>query len=137
MTRHEIAIASAKRAVCDAEAALSKAYERKREAVRKASERTTPSIWASSRKVLDARRALAMAELAAIGIMPMKTIILWHPKGYTSPLARFRYAVRIDNNGWKRLVPVGRAGSILSNRAEQSPPSKWDEVIVTTDEVKE
>jgi hypothetical protein len=137
MTRAEIRIAAAKKRAKAAEAALSRAYERKRAAVAAASDKTNPAIWAASRKVSEARQAVAVAELAALGITPMRTIILWHPKGYTAPSAQNRYVVRVTREGWKRLVPVGKTGVILARRNEQYGPysTGWSKVTVTvTDE---
>ena len=139
MTRAEIRIAAAKRREKAAESELNRAYERKRAAIQKASDKTNPAIWAASRKFSDALQARAVAELAALGITPMKTIVLWHPKGYTAPSAQNRYVVRVTRGGWKVMVPVGKTGAILKNRGEQSGPysTRWHEVTVTSDEVKE
>jgi hypothetical protein len=40
-------------------------------------------------------------------------------------------------DGWERLVPVGKRGTILKNRAEVSAPYKFRDVIVTNEKVKE
>jgi hypothetical protein len=136
MTRAEIRIAAAKKRAKAAEAALSRAYERKRAAVAAASDKTNPAIWAASRKVSEARQAVAVAELAALGITPMRTIILWHPKGYTAPSAQNRYVVRVTHEGWKQLVPVGTSGVILAGRNEQDGPYNWSKVTVTNEEAK-
>lgn len=136
MTRAEIRIAAARRRARAAEAALFNERERKRAKIEALNLRAQPRIWAAERKARDARQAVAVAELAALGITPMKTIILWHPKGYTAPSAQNRYAVRVTREGWKRLVPVGKSGAVLSNRNEQTAPYRWDEVTVTNDEVK-
>ncbi len=139
MTRAEIRIESAKRRAKTAEAALSKAYEVKRSALDAATKKHSPRVWAAERKVLDARAAVAVAELAALGITPMRTIILWHPRGYTAPSARNRYVVRVTREGWKRLVPVGKKGAILAGRNDQDGPysTEWHKVTVTGDEVRE
>ena len=139
MTRAEIRIEAAKRRAKTAEAALSKAYEVKRSALDAATKKHSPRVWAAERKVRDARAAVAVAELAALGITPMKTIILWHPKGYTAPSAQSRYAVKVTREGWKRLVPVGKKGAILAGRCDQDGPysSEWHKVTVTGDEVRE
>jgi len=137
MTRAEIRIADAKKRAKVAEAALSRAYERKLAAYRAAANRTNPAIWAAKRRVQEARQAVAVAELAALGITPMRTIILWHPKGYTSPLARNRYVVRVTPEGWKRLVPVGKNGRVLKGRVEQNAPYSWDRLTVTDQELTE
>ena len=138
MTRAEIRIESAKRRAKTAEAALSKAYEVKRSALDAATKKHSPRVWAAERKVLDARAAVAVAELAALGITPMKTIILWHPKGYTAPSARNRYVVRVTREGWKRLVPVGKRGAVLAGRNDQDGPysSQWNTVTVTDQEAE-
>lgn len=138
MTRAEIRIAAAKRRAKAAEAALSKEYERQR-AMRLAMERKQmPRIWAAERKVQDARQAVAVAELAALGIVPMKTIILWHPK-YSGITEQRRYVVRVTREGWKRLVPVGKSGAILKGRADVDGPysTQWHRVTVTSEELKE
>lgn len=137
MTRAEIRIAAAKRRARAAEAALSKVYERNRAERKALTRKQSPRVWAAERKVQEARQAVAVAELAALGITPMKTIILWHPKGYTSPLARNRYVVRVTPEGWKRLVPVGKNGRVLKGRVEQNAPYSWDRLTVTDQELAE
>lgn len=139
MTRAEIRIAAAKRRAKAAEAALSKVYARhraEREALRR---KQNPRLRAVERKILEAHVALAVAELAALGITPMRTIILWHPDGYTAPSAQNRYVVRVTPAGWTRLVPVGETGAILAGRNELDGPSssRWSEVTVTDEELKE
>lgn len=138
MTRAEIRIEAAKRRAKAAEAVLSKAYERHRAAMEAASKKTNPAIWTASRKVQEARQAVAVAELAALGITPMKTIILWHPR-FTGVTAQNRYVVRVTREGWKRLVPVGKSGVILAGRNDVDGPysSEWHKVTVTGQEVKE
>lgn len=138
MTRAEIRIAAAKRRSKEAEAALSKAYERQRAEREALTRKQNPRIWAAERKAREARVAVAVAELAALGITPMRTIILWHPKGYTAPSAQNRYVVRVTWEGWKRLVPVGKKGAILAGRNEHCGPysTRWNEVTVTDEEVK-
>lgn len=139
MTRAEIRIASAKRRAKAAEAALSKVYERNRAEREALTRKQSPRVWAAERKVREARIAVAVAELAALGITPMRTIILWHPKGYTAPSAQNRYAVKVTREGWKRLVPVGKKGAILAGRCDQDGPysTEWRKVTVTGDEVRE
>lgn len=138
MTRAEIRIETAKRRAKAAEAALSKVYERNRAERDALTKKHSPRVWAAERKVREARIAVAVAELAALGITPMKTIILWHPKGYTAPSAQHRYVVRVSREGWKRLVPVGKKGAILAGRLDQNGPysTRWHEVTVTDEEVK-
>lgn len=138
MTRAEIRIEAARRRAKAADAALSKAYEIKRAAIEAVTRKHSPRVSTASRKVQEARQAVAVAELAALGITPMKTIILWHPR-FTSPLARHRYVVRVTREGWKRLVPVGKTGAILKGRNDQHGPYEhdWHKVTVTRDEVKE
>lgn len=139
MTRAEIRIAAAKKRAKAAEAALSKVYERQRAEREALTRKQSPRIWAAERKVREARVAVAVAELAALGITPMKTVILWHPKGYTAPSAQHRYVVRVSMEGWKRLVPVGKSGVILAGRNEQDGPystTAWHKVTVTDEEVK-
>ncbi len=139
MTRAEIRIETAKRRAKAAEAALSKAYAAKRSAIDAATKKHSPRVWAAERKVREARIAVAVAELAALGITPMKTIILWHPKGYTAASAQNRYAVKVTREGWKRLVPVGKKGAILAGRCDQNGPysSEWHKVTVTGEELVE
>ena len=138
MTRAEIRIAAAKRREKAAEDALSKAYERQRAEREALTRKQSPRIWAAQRKAREARVAVAVAELAALGITPMRTIILWHPKGYTAPSAQNRYVVRVTPDGWKRFVPVGKNGSILAGRNEQDGPysTGWSRVTVTNEEVR-
>ena len=138
MTRAEIRIETAKRRAKAAEAALFKAYAAKRAAIDATTKKHSPRVWAAERKVRDARIAVAVAELAALGITPMRTIILWHPKGYTAPSAQNRYVVRVTREGWKRLVPVGKKGAILAGRCDQDGPysTEWRKVTVTDEEVK-
>ena len=138
MTRAEIRIAAAKRRSKEAEAALSKAYERQRAEREALIRKQNPRIWAAQRKAREARVAVAVAELAALGITPMRTIILWHPKGYTAPSAQNRYVVLVTPDGWKRFVPVGKNGSILAGRNEHDGPysTRWHEVTVTDEELK-
>lgn len=138
MTRAEIRIAAARRRAKEAEAALSKAYKRQRAEREALTRKQSPRIWAAERKVREARVAVAVAELAAIGITPMRTIILWHPKGYTAPSAQNRYVVRVTSEGWKRLVPVGKKGAILAGRNDQDGPysTGWHKVTVTDEEMK-
>ena len=139
MKRAEIRIAAAKRRARAAEAALSKVYERNRAEREALTRKHSPRVWTAERKVRDARIAVAVAELAALGITPMKTIILWHPKGYTAASAQNRYAVKVTREGWKRLVPVGKKGAILAGRNDQDGPysTGWHKVTVTGDEVRE
>jgi hypothetical protein len=128
MTRAEIRIAAARRRERVAMVALSRAYERKRAAVQAASDRTNPAIWAANRRVNEARQALAVAELAALGITPMKTITLWRSG---------RYLVRVTQEGRMRMVPVAKSGRLLAGRADRVPPYRWHGVTVTDQEVKE
>lgn len=139
MTRAEIRIEAAKRRAKAAETALSRVYEAKRAALDAATKKHLPCVWAAERKVREARIAVAVAELAALGITPMKTIILWHPKGYTAPSAQNRYVVRVTREGWKRLVPVGKKGAILAGRNDQDGPysTGWHKITVTGEEVLE
>ena len=127
MTRAEIRIAAARRRARAAEAALFNERERKRAKIEALNLRARPRILAAERKARDAWQAVAVAKLAALGITPRKTIILWRQN---------RYAVRVTLEGWKRLVPVGERGAVLSNRNEQTDPYRWDEVTVTNEEVK-
>ena len=138
MKRAEIRIAAAKRRAKEAEAALSKVYERNRAEREALTKKHMPRVWAAERKFREARIAVAVAELAALGITPMRTIILWHPKGYTAPSAQNRYVVRVTREGWKRLVPVGKKGAILAGRNDQDGPysTGWHKVTVTDEEVK-
>ena len=139
MTRAEIRIAAAKRRANEAAAALSKAYERQRAERDALARKQNPRIWAAQRKAREACIAVAVAELAALGITPMRTIILWHPKGYTAPSAQNRYVVRVTPFGWMKLVPVGKSGAILAGRNEHNGPysTSWGEVTVTDEEVQE
>ena len=139
MTRAEIRIETAKRRAKAAEAALSKAYAAKRAAIDATTKKHSPRVWGAERKVREARIAVAVAELAALNITPMKTIILWHPKGYTAPSAQNRYVVRVTREGWKRLVPVGKSGVTLKNRNDQDGPysTGWHKVTVTGEELVE
>ena len=136
MTRAEIRIAAAKRRSKEAEAALSKVYERQQVERAALTRKQATRIWAAQRKAREARVAVAVAELAALGITPMKTIILWHPKGYTAPSAQNRYVVRVTRGGWKRLVPVGKSGVILAGRNDRDGPYNWSNVTVTDEEAK-
>lgn len=137
MTRAEIRIEAAKKRAKAAEAALWKAYEVKRAAIEAVTRKHSPRMWAADRKLQEARQAVAVAELAALGITPMRTIILWHPK-YTGVTAQNRYVVRVTREGWKRLVPVGKTGVILAGRVDQDGPysGQWHKVTVTDQEVK-
>ena len=135
MTRAEIRIEAAKRRAKAAEAKLSKVYEVVRAEREKLTRKQSPRLWVAEANVRLARVALAVAELAALGITPMKTIILWHPKGYTSPLAQNRYVVKVTREGWKRLVPVGKTGVILKGRADQDGPWDWSKITITNQEL--
>lgn len=139
MTRAEIRIAAARRRAKAAEAALSKAFERQRAEREALTRKQSPRIWKAERKVREARIAVAIAELMALGITPMKTIILWHPKGYTAPSAQHRYVVKVTREGWKELLPVGKKGAILAGRNPQIGPysSDWRKVVVTDQEIRE
>ncbi len=139
MTRAEIRMAAARRRAKAAEAALWKTYERERAEREKLTRKHSPRFWAAERKVSEARVAVAVAELAALGITPMRTIILWHPKGYTGVTAQNRYVVRVTREGWKRLVPVGKKGAILAGRNEQDGPyaGQWHKITVTGEELVE
>lgn len=127
MTRNEIRIAAAKKRVTAAEAALSRAYEAKVEAVRAASKRYSPPIWKAEKLLLNARAELSHAELAAQGIIPMQTIIRWRGK---------RYAVRIDRWGWAETVPVTAAGRIHKARNPDYMPHRMDEVTILPDTLR-
>ena len=139
MTRAEIRIEAAKKRAKEAEARWRAAYAAKRDAVEAVEGKHRLRVWAADRKMRDALQAVAVAELAALGITPMKTIILWHPKGYTAPSAQNRYVVRVTREGWKRLVPVGKTGVILKGRNDVDGPysNGWNRVTVTDQEVKE
>lgn len=137
MTRAEIRIEAAKKRAKEAEARMSRAYENQRAAIEAATKKHSPRVWAANRAVAEARQAVTIAELAARGITPMKTIILWHPK-YTGVTEQRRYVVRVTREGWTRLVPVGKTGVILKNRADQNPPystRQWSMVTVTDQEL--
>lgn len=136
MTRAEIRIAAAKRHAKAAEAALSEECEHQRAAIECAKAKHRPRLSSALRRAREARVAVAVAELAALGITPMRTIILWHPKGYTAPSAQNRYVVRVSADGWKRLVPVGKSGVILAGRNEHFGPYDWSKVTVTDEEAK-
>lgn len=129
MSRAERKIEAAKKRVRNAEVRLSKAYEAKRVAVARASEKTNPAIWKASRAVQEARQQQAIAELEAIGITPMQTIILYRPR--YSGITEQRYVVRVTREGWKKLVPVSKKGRLMKGRAEQNPPMDWSKVTVT------
>ena len=139
MKRAEIRIAAAKRRARAAEAALSKVYERNRAEREALTRKQSPRVWAADRKVMEARVAVAVAELAALGITPMRTIILWHPNGYTAPSAQNRYVVRVTREGWKKLIPVGKKGAILAGRNDVDGPysTGWHKVTVTGEELVE
>lgn len=139
MTRAEIRIAAARRRAKAAEAAFSKAFERQRAEREALKRKQLPLIWKAERKVREARVEVAIAELMALGITPMKTIILWHPKGYTAPSAQRRYAVSVTREGWKELLPVGKTGAILAGRSPQRGlySSDWRKVVVTDQEIRE
>lgn len=135
MTRAEIRIETAKRRAKAAEAKLSKVYEVARAEREKLTRKLSPRIWAAEANVRLARVAVAVADLAALGITPMRTIILWHPKGYTSPLAQKRYVVKVTREGWKVLVPVGKNGAILKGRVDQHGPWDWSKITITNQEL--
>ena len=138
MTRAEIRIAAAKKRAKAAEAKWKAAWEAKRAAVSKVEAAKNKHVWAAERRMREALQAVAVAELAALGITPMRTIVLWHPKGYTAPSAQNRYVVRVTREGWKRLVPVGKSGVILAGRNDVDGPysTQWHRVTVTDQEVK-
>ena len=137
MTRAEIRIEAAKRRAKAAEAALSKAYKARDAAIEAVTRKQRPRVWAARQKRDEARVSVAVAELAALGITPMKTIILWHPR-FTGITAQKRYVVRVTREGWKRLVPVGKSGVILAGRNDVDGPysTQWHRVTVTDQEVK-
>lgn len=139
MTRAEIRIEAAKRRAKEAEVKWKAAWATKRAAVSKVEGAHMRRVWAADRKMREALQAVAIAELAALGITPMKTIILWHPKGYTAPSAQNRYVVRVTREGWKRFVPVGKSGVILKGRNDVNGPysNGWHKVTVTDQEVSE
>jgi hypothetical protein len=124
VTRAERRIEAAKRRVRAAEKRLSRAYEVKREAIDKVTKRLSPPIWVASRQVEEARQRQTEAELAAVGIVPMKTIVTW--KGA-------RYVVSIKREGWPLLVPVGKRGLPLQNRVPKSAPYLLRGITVTQD----
>lgn len=119
-----------------AESALSKVYERQRAEREAMTRRQQPKLWAAAKKVREARQAVKVAELAALGITPMQTIVLWHPK-YTGVTAMNRYCVRVTVEGYSRLVPVGKKGAILQGRVEQSGPYDLTRLVVTDETLKE
>lgn len=139
MTRAEIRIEAAKKRARKAEARLSRAHETKRAAIDAVTKKHSPRVWAAERAFFEARQAVAVAELAARGIAPMKTIILWHPK-YTGVTVQNRYVVRVTREGWTRLVPVGKKGTILASRVDQDGPfseREWNRVTATDQELRE
>lgn len=140
MTRAEIRIEAAKRRVKKAEARRSLAYKAMHDAVAAATKKCQPRASAAGRAVAESRRALTVAELAARGITPMKTVILWHPK-YSGVTAQHRFVVRVTHEGWIRFVPVGETGCILKGRVARdgpySRPTEWNDVTVTDQILKE
>lgn len=134
-TRAETRIESAKKRVEAAETRQLQAWRKRNAAADAAAEKHSRRVRAAGRQVREARIALAIAELAAFGITPMKTIILWHPK-YSGVTVQRRYVVRVGREGWTRLVPVGKKGKILVSRIDQFPPLRWSEVTVTDEVMK-
>lgn len=129
-TRAEIRINAAKKRLHIAKDGYSRSCDKMRAAMAAARDKHSHNINANERRIREARKALSMAELAAVGITPMKTIILWHPK-YSGITEQRRYVVRVDRHGWTRLVPVGKTGRILMSRLDQLPPNRWSDVTVT------
>ena len=113
-----------------ANAALTRAYEALRQAREALQRKHNPKIFTAEREVYAARAAITVAEMAAHGIKPMHTIILYHPR-YTGLTAQNRFVVRITREGWAELLPAGKKGTIMANRAPQMSPYDWGKVIVT------
>jgi hypothetical protein len=128
MTRAEIRIAAAMKRLHAAEDAFRRAAEAKRKAEAALASRTQPKIWAARRAVREARAAVTIAQLAARGITPMQTIVEWKGK---------RYAVRVNLEGWHRLVPVTKRGWVRDDMHEISAPYEWRGVTITKDTVQE
>lgn len=133
MTRAERRIEAAKKRAREAQAALSRAYEVRRAAIEAASQKHLPKVWAAEKRTREARAAVTLAEMAAHGIEPMKTIIECKPM---MGKRRARYVVRIDSSGWARLLEVGAKGAILKNRNPQLSPWRWSDARVTGEELK-
>ena len=132
-TRAEIRIAAAKRLERDAQAALSRAYEKKRAAIEAVTRKHLPLVWKAEKRVYAARVAVTNAELAAHGIEAMKTIIECSP---AFSRKRGRFVVRVNPRGYARLLQVGKKGAILVNRNEQPAPLRWDHACVTGETLK-
>ncbi|HRP26380.1 hypothetical protein [Thauera sp.] len=132
MTRAEIRIEAAKKRERQAKEALSRAYEAKRAAVKAATSKHLPRVWAAEKKFCEARAASTMAEMAAYGIAPMETIIECTP---AMDKRRGRYAVKITREGWPRLVPVGKSGKVLAGRGDRQSPWRWSDATVTGEKV--
>ena len=116
-----------------ADTALSKAYEKKRAAVEAATKRSMPALFAADKKARAARAAVTLAEMALHGIAPMETIIECKP-AIDGP--RGRYCVRITNEGWPRLLAVGKSGKVLTHRVERQVPWRWSDARITDEKVK-
>lgn len=133
VTLSEKRIMAAKRREMAARLALSRAYERKRAAVEAATKKHIPAINAAERRCRDARAAVTLAEMAAHGIVPMETIITCTP-AIEGPHGR--YCVRINREGWPRLLAVGVSGKVLAGRVERRSPWRWSDARVTGEKVK-
>lgn len=108
MKAAERRIDAAKRRQREAEARLTRAYERKRAAIETTTRKQLPAVWAAERQVREARAAVAEAELAALGITPMKTVFQFRGQ---------LYVARIKREGWREILPVGQRMRVMKGRA--------------------
>lgn len=133
MTRADLRIAAAKKALAKAENRLKAADDAANAAVRKVRDRHRPRILAADRAITEARAAVTRAELAAHGIVPGKTIIVCRPAwGHYQG----RYVVEVGPEGWPRLWPVGKTGKVLADRNYRQSPWRWSDARVTGEEAR-
>ena len=133
---HKRRIESAVKRHRDAQTRLTRTYEAQRAAHEAVTRRHSPRLWEAEKKCYAARAAVTTAELAAHGITPMQTIILYHPR-YTCVTAQNRYVVRIKREGYPELLRVGKMGHLLAGRNPVLRPYDWSKVTVTDDNLKE
>lgn len=133
---HKRRIESATRRLREAQTRLTRTYEAQREALEAVTRKHSSKLWDAEKKCYAARAAVTTAELAAHGIKPMQTIILYHPR-YTGITAQQRYVVNIKREGYPELLPVGVKGRLLANRNPALRPYDWSKVTVTADILKE
>ena len=92
-------------------------------------------IYASfSAKMIEARKALEVAEFEKLGVTIGKTVVLYHER-FEHPLSMNRCVVVFRRSGYCELQRVTKAGKIMYHLNPVSLPYDLSKLIRTDDEV--